>query len=193
MAQQFNKRIFSVKDFFHTMDLAIGSLGKLRKAKKEHLINATFQERIMLAVTEVNGCEVCSYYHTKEALKAGLSEDEISSMLTGSTENIHKDEAIAIFFAQHYAETAGHPDKEAYRRLIQNYGQTKGEGILAIIRMIMMGNAYGIAYGAFKNRIKGHSVKKSSLGKEFGVLVGGILFIPIALVKNLIPATREVI
>ncbi len=75
MAQQFNKRIFSVKDFFHTMDLAIGSLGKLRKAKKEHLINATFQERIMLAVTEVNGCEVCSYYHTKEALKAGLSED----------------------------------------------------------------------------------------------------------------------
>ncbi len=115
----------------------------------------------MLAVTEVNGCEVCSYYHTKEALKAGLSEDEISSMLTGSTENIHKDEAIAIFFAQHYAETAGHPDKEAYRRLIQNYGQTKGEGILAIIRMIMMGNAYGIAYGAFKkNRIKGHSVKK---------------------------------
>lgn len=193
MAQQFNKRIFTVKDFFHIMDLAIGSLGKYRKAKKENLIKDDFKERIILAVTEVNGCELCSYFHTKEALKSGLSEDEISSMLTGNTENLHKDESIAIFFAQHYAETGGHPDKDTWKRLVQTYGQTKGEGILAVIRMIMMGNAHGIAFGAFKNRLKGDSVKKSSLGKELGVMIGGILFIPVVLLKNLIPVTRAAI
>ena len=185
MEPKFNKRIFTVKDFFHTMDLAIGSLGNYRKAKKENLIKDEFKERIMLAVTEVNGCELCSYYHTKEALKAGLSEDEISSMLTGNKQNFHKDEAIAIFFAQHYAETGGHPDRASFKRVIQVYGKTKGLGILAVIKMIMMGNAYGIAYGAFKNRLNGHAVEKSSLGKELGVLIGVIFFIPIVLIKNL--------
>jgi AhpD family alkylhydroperoxidase len=37
----------------------------------------------MLAVTEVNGCEMCSYAHTKMALEAGLSNDEIQQMLAG--------------------------------------------------------------------------------------------------------------
>jgi AhpD family alkylhydroperoxidase len=190
MKQQFNKRIFTIKEFFHILDLGIGSSSKYKKAKKENLIKDDFKERIMLAVTEVNGCEVCSYYHTKEALNSGLSEDEISAMLTGNTENLNKDEAIAIFFAQHYAETGGYPDKDSWKRVVQAYGKVKAEGVLAVIRMIMVGNAYGIAYGAFKNRLKGDAVKKSSLGKELGIMIGGILFIPIVLIKNSIPLIR---
>ncbi|MFC0273464.1 carboxymuconolactone decarboxylase family protein [Metabacillus herbersteinensis] len=31
----------------------------------------------MLAVTEVNGCEFCSYSHTKIALEQGMSQEEI--------------------------------------------------------------------------------------------------------------------
>ncbi|MDY0023535.1 MAG: carboxymuconolactone decarboxylase family protein [Candidatus Izemoplasmatales bacterium] len=35
-------------------------------------------ERLMLATTEVNGCELCSYAHTKMALKQGFSQEEIN-------------------------------------------------------------------------------------------------------------------
>lgn len=41
--------------------------------KKQNGMNFKFKERIMLAVTEVNGCIMCSYVHTKLSLKAGLS------------------------------------------------------------------------------------------------------------------------
>lgn len=35
----------------------------------------------MLAVTQVNGCRYCSYVHARMALQAGLSEQEIRTVL----------------------------------------------------------------------------------------------------------------
>lgn len=51
----------------------------------------------MLEVTEVNGCEVCSYAHTKIALEKGLSNKEIQMLLSGNVERVSADEAVAIF------------------------------------------------------------------------------------------------
>src|SRR5690625_6346011 len=79
----------------------------------------------MLAVTEVNGCEICSYGHTKYALEQGMSNEEIKSFLTGNPENISSDEMPAIIFAQHYADTKGHPSEEAWNRIVQEYGKDR--------------------------------------------------------------------
>ena len=49
----------------------------LRKNRKIKTVDEAFIERIMLAVTEVNGCAVCSYAHTKMALESGFSIEEI--------------------------------------------------------------------------------------------------------------------
>ncbi|WP_256205872.1 carboxymuconolactone decarboxylase family protein [Carnobacterium iners] len=38
-------------------------------------------ERIMLAVTQVNGCSVCSYTHTKMALEVGMKSEKIKNIL----------------------------------------------------------------------------------------------------------------
>jgi AhpD family alkylhydroperoxidase len=106
-----------------------------------------FLERNMLAVTEVNGCALCSYYHTKVALENGMSAEEIKGMLGGDLADAPEAELPAILFAQHYADTRGKPSKEAWERVCAAYGETGAYGVLAAIRMIMMGNALGIGMG----------------------------------------------
>ena len=79
----------------------------MKKAKKKKELSPEFIERIMLGVTEVNGCEVCSYAHTKMALEQGMAAEEIQQLLAGSTDNIPVEEMPAYLFAQHYADRRG--------------------------------------------------------------------------------------
>ena len=183
--QSFYKRVYGIKDFYSILEEAVNSFTILRKARKKNILSKQFEERIMLAVTEVNGCEMCSYYHTKEALKSGMSEKDIQNMLQGELGEIPEEESIAIFFAQHYAESSANPDAEAWQRVVEFYGEEKAEMILAYIKVIMMGNVYGLAAGSFLNRFKGVQVnKRSSIGLELSILLSVIIFFPILFIKK---------
>jgi AhpD family alkylhydroperoxidase len=183
--QSFYKRVYGIKDFYSILEEAVNSFTILRKARKKNILSKQFQERIMLAVTEVNGCEMCSYYHTKEALKSGMSEKDIQNMLQGELGEITEEESIAIFFAQHYAESSANPDAEAWQRVVEFYGEEKAETILAYIKVIMMGNVYGLAAGSFLNRFKGVQVnKRSSIGLELSILLSVMIFFPVLFIKK---------
>jgi AhpD family alkylhydroperoxidase len=183
--QSFYKRVYGIKDFYSILEEAVNSFTILRKARKKNILSKQFEERIMLAVTEVNGCEMCSYYHTKEALKSGMSEKDIQNMLQGESGEIPEEESIAIFFAQHYAESLANPDAEAWQRVVEFYGEEKAEMILAYIKVIMMGNVYGLAAGSFLNRFKGVQVnKRSSIGLELSILLSVIIFFPVLFIKK---------
>jgi len=184
MAQIFNKRIYGIGEFYHFFDDAMASFSIIRKARKNNLVSKAFQKRIMLVVTEVNGCQLCSYWHTKEALRSGMPAEEIKNMLSGSIENVPKEESVALFFAQHYAESAANPDKKAWQRVMDIYGEEKAQAILAFTKVIMMGNVYGIAVSALLNRIIGKPVKKSRFLDELGIVFGVIFFIPILFFKR---------
>ena len=69
------------------------------KAKKEKALSPEFIERIMLGVTEVNGCEVYSYAHTKMALEQGMAAEEIQQLLAGYADEIPVEEMPAYLFA----------------------------------------------------------------------------------------------
>jgi len=154
------------------------------KARKE--IDGEFQERIMFAVTEVNGCEVCSYYHTQVALEKGMTEEEIQMLLSGNYETIPTDESTAILFAQHYADTRGFPSEKSWEKLIETYGKAKADQILSYIQIMMMGNVMGIPLSAFKNRLKGNPTENSNLAYELLMMVLPIVFFLVSLVHVLI-------
>lgn len=141
----------------------------------------------MLAVTEVNGCEICSYAHSKMALEAGLSNKEIQNMLSGESGDVPSEEMPAVMFAQHYADYRGRPSKESWERMIEIYGLPKSKGILGIIRKIMLGNTYGIPWSSFFNRFKGKPDKRSSLFYELTMIFCSFIFIPIAVIHALLP------
>jgi AhpD family alkylhydroperoxidase len=165
------------------------SLPKLIKNKKSRTVDGQWIERLMLATTEVNGCEVCSYAHAKMALKEGFTQEEINAFLSGSKAFVKEEESTSILFAQHTADTMGKPDFEAYQRLVDVYGQKKAEIINAGITVMMMGNIAGIPLSAFMRRLQGTPYTNSSLHYELGMLVIQpfcmIAAIPVALMKSL--------
>ena len=107
----------------------------------------------MLAVTAVNGCRYCSWFHTRQALKNGLAEEEIRNLLAGDVANFPPDEAVALVYAQHWAESDAHPDPEAVERLQQTYGPQKTEAIHLILRMIRLANLLGNSWDYLIYRI----------------------------------------
>ena len=107
----------------------------------------------MLAVTAVNGCRYCPYFHTKQALKSGITITEIIELLAGDVANCPQDEAVAVVYAQHWAESNAHPDSEAVQRLQQTYGREKTQAIHLILRMIRMANLLGNSWDYLIYRI----------------------------------------
>jgi AhpD family alkylhydroperoxidase len=140
----FEKRIYkNPKDVCRDSWFPIRNRGRLREITRKGLKSPAFRERLMLAVTAVNGCRYCSYFHTKQALKSGITAEEIRDLLAGDVANCPQDEAVAVAYAQHWAESDTHPDPEAVRRLQQTYGLERAEAIHAILRMIRTANLLG--------------------------------------------------
>jgi len=116
---------------------------RMRMLRSGETIDRAFQERLMLAVTEVNGCRYCAYAHAKMALAAGLTQADVAALAGGSLEGSPPEQVPALLYAQHWAETDAKPDPEVRQRVVETYGQVKTEAIELSLRMIRVGNLLG--------------------------------------------------
>lgn len=189
----FGRKLYSIPEIYSNIFKAIQSRGGATKAISKGIISKEFRERIMLAVTEVNKCDMCSYAHTKAALEAGMSNEEIKQLLQGNLENAPEDELKALMFAQHYAEERGRPTPDTWVALAKEYGREKAKGILGIVREIMVGNSLGIPLGSFKNRFKGNPDPRSGLGYELAVLISVIPMVIIAVINVLAVKSMDIV
>ena len=167
-----SKKRFSYCEIYGIAVKAFRGIKYLRRGKKTGLMDDKFKERIMLAVTSVNECAMCSYVHTEAALKSGLEIDDIKAYISGEFPNVPDDEVKAVVFAQHYADMRGKPKYDMLDELFKEYGEEKSKIILGAIRVIMLGNSSGIIIGSFKDRLKGGKPDvRSSLPYELVFLV----------------------
>ena len=151
---KFKKRTYKNPcEFFKDFWFLTKNSGKIRKTMKSGIISDEFRERLMLAVTAVNGCKYCSYMHTRQALKTGLTQEEIDLLLAGSVANCPEDENIALIYAQYWAESNARPDDDAINKLREVYGNEKAEAIDIILHMIRLGNLSGNTWDYFLYRI----------------------------------------
>ena len=177
---------YTVGEMYRVLLAVISSIGILKRNRKDEIVDAQFIERLMLAVTEVNGCALCSYAHAKMALEGGFSEEEVASFLSGSDTFVKAEEATAILFAQSYADSAGVLDEEQYERVVAEYGKERSEVILAAIRAMMGGNVIGLPYSALQSRFKAKvRYANSSLLYEVGMSLAPLVLIPVALMHHL--------
>jgi AhpD family alkylhydroperoxidase len=141
---RFNKRTYiSLKDLLKDLILPFRKRKQLREVKNKRLLSPAFRERLMLAVTAVERCRYCSYFHSKLALKGGIPQEEIGKLLSGDVQDCPKEEVIAILYAQHWAESNAQPDPEAVQKLQEIYGSEKAEAIHLMLHMIRLGNLLG--------------------------------------------------
>ena len=181
-----NNRLYDLSEIYMIIYKGIRTVSYMSKARKHNQMDHQFIERIMLAVTEVNGCDICSYAHTKMALESGMSNEEIQNMLAGEIIDVPKQQVQAIMFAQHYAESRGKPSTKSWDQIVDNYGEALALGILGSIRFIMMGNVLGIPWNSFFKRFKGKPDQRSSIVYELKVMTVGSIFIPIGIIHAVI-------
>ena len=159
ISHKFKKRSLNWKTF---QQLLYRTITNMKNMGKTSGLSKEFMERIMLAVTSVNDCRYCTYYHTKIALESGCSDDEISEILGGDFSCADQDELPALAFAQHFAESHEQPSRKALKQLIKVYGVEKSQQIITACRMITMGNLFGNTLDAYINRFHGILPEKGS-------------------------------
>ena len=175
--------LYSLAESYRIYYQAIRTVPYMARGEKQGLLSVELRERLMMAVTEVNGCAMCSWYHTKIALETGMAEDEVRNLLSGEFENVPDDELTAVLFAQHYADTRGKPDVVAWNRLCNQYGKAAALAMLGAIRGIMLGNLIGMPSGSLLSRLGAKRFQKdprSTPGYELMILVSGVVFLPFA-------------
>lgn len=118
-------------------------------------LSPAFRERLMLAVTAVNRCRYCSFAHTRMALAAGVTNAEIVQILDQTFRDCPPDEAPALAYVQHWAETGAAPGPAMRERLSCEYGTLRAGAIEAVLRMIRAGNLLGNTFDYLLFRVSG--------------------------------------
>ena len=184
--QRFMKRFYGPRAFYRLLTDMLINIRDMREAGKAGRVTREFSERIMMAVTEVNGCRYCSYFHAQMALKAGMDKSEIEHTLAGNFNDAPREELTALYFAQHYAESGGKPQSEAIQHMRDTYGDEMTRDILAYIRAIMIGNAWGNMFDALRLRIKGKPSTETTLWGELAVVFGIVGMMPVVIIQQVI-------
>lgn len=176
------KRKFGFFEHLPIIIRAARSFLYLRLFKKKNGMNFKFKERIMLSVTEVNGCTMCSFVHTKLALKAGLTQDDIQELLAGELIGVPKEESLGVLFAKDYAFNKETIDKAFYQKLVDTYNVRKARAILGVTEMITMTNSMGLALGFLKRTLTFKHVKGSNVLNEILVPLSTMVLFPLFLI-----------
>lgn len=164
MKQKFDKKIFTTKTFMNDIRFLITHMSKIRRAMHNEEISKTFIEKIMSVVTAVNGCTYCTWFHAKQAVESGISDEEVKNMLNLQFQaDASGFELPALLYAQHYAETDRNPDEEMEERLFDFYGEKTANDVLLFIRMIFFGNLLGNTWDAVISRLKGNPAENSNM------------------------------
>ena len=140
----YKKRTYrSLGEILRDTVFIMGKRKTIKPLMRGKLIDDQFRERLMLAVTEVNGCRYCQYAHARMALKCGLSQSEIDTLSTGAMQGCPPEQLPALLYAQHWAESNAHPDPETRQCVLEQYGEEVMQAIELSLRMIRMGNLMG--------------------------------------------------
>jgi len=144
MKNDFGKRYYrNIREPVKDITFILGKIPLMVQNKRRSWVSSDFQERLMMAVTAVNGCRYCNYYHTRVALRMGFEPEEVESLLAGDIDNPDSDEIKALLYAQHWAETNAKPDSDLRDQMVAYYGVSRAAVIETILRMIRFGNLSG--------------------------------------------------
>jgi AhpD family alkylhydroperoxidase len=144
MKKKFNKRLYpNPKEFLSDLVFIVKRTSKMKALMRGETIDAKFRERLMMAVTEVNGCRYCAYFHSQQALAAGIGSDELAEIAEMSFESSPEEQHPALLYAQHWAESNANPEPDAWTCMQDAYTAEELELIELCLHTIRMGNLMG--------------------------------------------------
>lgn len=172
MPQMFHKRVYRTGRFFGDIFFLSVRLPSIINAYHSKRIPWPMAEKIMLAVTAVNGCKHCARFHGTLAQISGIEAEEIARLLQMEIgRDVSSYERPALQFAQEYAETERNPSAGNLLETKRFYGEAVFNDIMIYIRMITLGNLSGNTADALLARFSGRKIAQSRLHDEIIVSV----------------------
>jgi len=160
----FNKRIFTAGLLLNDIGFMLCHITTLLGVFRDRAITKPFFEKIMTITTAVNGCVYCAWFHTRQAMLSGISEQEVMNLMNLQFQaDVSPWELPALLYAQHFAETNRHPDPDMTAGLYALYGEKTARHIILIVRMIFFGNLYGNTWDAVISRFQGRPAPGSNI------------------------------
>jgi len=178
--QRFDKKIFTARLFLSDIGFLFLNFPGIILAFRNKKITRAFIEKIMTVTTAVNACVYCSWFHAKQALESGISEEEVKNLMNLQFQaDVHETELMALLYAQHFAETNRKPGPEMTKKLFDFYGDETARHIILFIRTIFFGNLYGNTWDAVLSRCKGSPAENSNiLFESFFFLLNFLIMFP---------------
>jgi len=161
---------------------------RLRSLRGANGLRHPLAEKIMLAVTSVNGSRSSSYAHARFAMRRGLSQAEVEALLSGDVQHVAPQDAPAVLFARRYAEHRGQPDPHLVQNLVDTYGDPGARDIASYVCLVNLANLVGNTFDALISRILGQPSPDSSLRAELSLLVvfmfGIVPLVPLVVLRS---------
>lgn len=180
------KRTLTPGNFFKTVaNFAVVS-PTLVKTLIRPKIPFVLREKLCLAVTSINDCRFCQWGHTHWALSHGVPLEEVNQILGHQYESLKaKDpaEAVAVLFAQHYAEQLDQFDPESLVNLRKYFSDAQVKEILAHVRFITLTNLSGNTVDAFLDRVRGNGEPIGSFQFVVGAGLAPLLLLIVTMAK----------
>ena len=154
MKAQFGRRKYrNFKEFLADIWFLLRNTVQIFRMLRRSTVSPAFRERLMIAVTAVYRCRYCTWVHTREALRSGLTREGVTTLLSGSVNDCPTDEALAILYAQHWADADANPTPESFKMLVDSYGREKAQAVNLVLRMIRIGNLTGNYWDYLLHRV----------------------------------------
>ena len=178
-----HKRIFTLFGFLGSLVNALLRTPRLLLALIRPATSRSLREEVMLACTSVNECRYCDWVHTRLALKNGVDVGALNTFLGKHDEKLLPySDAVAVTFAQHFAESKTRASVEAKVTLRDVFGFWQRAEIMAYLYAIYFANLCGNTFDAFLSRLHGTPIQGSSVFTEVAVaMIGFPILVPILL------------
>lgn len=151
----FSRRTLTLRGLVRIMVPVVRRARAVVRAVRHSRLNGQLVERVMLAVTAVNGCRYCSWVHARAALHGGISWAEVRALLASQFAGVPSEEVPFLAFAQHYAESREHPTRQARVTLLRTVGLARAGDLLVLLQLITIGNLVGNTLDGFASRLQG--------------------------------------
>jgi AhpD family alkylhydroperoxidase len=151
------KRTLGSDNFVRAVASVRASCPALLAALFRPKVSAALREKILLGAISVTDCRYCAWGHGHWAMAHGVSLEEVNQILGQQSVSLSaKDpaEAVAILFAQHYAEHLEQFDPAAIENLRRYFSDAQVAEILAYVRAVTLGGMAGNTLDALLERLR---------------------------------------
>ncbi|MGV3128925.1 carboxymuconolactone decarboxylase family protein [Staphylococcus simulans] len=127
----------------------IDILLEMEKQLKKADIDRKLREMIKVRASQINGCAYCLGIHTSDALKVGVSEEELFLLSAWEDTNLYSEKTkLALELTEAITQIAqgGVPD-ELYERVRKEYSEEAYTDLVFTINQINFWNRLSISMG----------------------------------------------